>query len=965
MNNRTRSKILSLVMAAAMLFTLIPGVTAYAVDSGAPPLGASGVITAFDPLPVDVVAQTVATGTALADLNLPDTLGAEIGGEQGSVSDVTWQPEPDYNGATEGTYTFTADIPATYTVNAEPPVITVTLLLFAKLGMARVVDINIDPYTDGGISKAVTDAGVGDVIILTPGTYSKDTDRDITINKNLTIRGAGASPAATVIDAGGYFQIFEISSGCTVTIENITLTGGNGGSNIGGGAIFNNGGELKLIDCTFTGNKATDGGAIYNSGGELKLTGCTFTGNNATDGGAVYVAGYATAIADITSSLFTGNSSGLYIAAGASKAKINYNRIFNNTGYDLVDLVHAGSGGDDSDVDFNWWGDNKPETNSKIKGTVETYFLMEATATASTSVGNGGTVTFDYVFQLNNTRDAENDLLPDFAAEVFGSWDTSGNPITSFDARRDNRFDVTLPTNFIGLVTVTVTVDNETQNFPIDITENVPGVPQSFAATPGDGQVTLTWAAPLSDGGSPITHYEVSSDNGITWNTASTDIGHTFTGLTNGTQYTFKVRAVNALGGGAEASATATPADTAKTVIVGAQNGTLTEGTAGSVAFAVSTANIPSGSAITLNNSVVGITLNTAATTGDSTTVTISTTAATPAGNHPLTLTIDGVTSNNFTLGVSGGADTTPPTVISVSPSGTGVSRSGSIVITFSEAIGTTGTASLNGGLTTLSGGTWNTANTIYTIPYSGLSYSTTYTITIAGFKDAAGNPMASDSSHNFTTESSGGGSSSGGSSTQDTVRTVTAPQPVTPAQAKAAYAAALQAAKESGSDTVKPKLSGHYSELPLDILQALAGWAKRDGMAIRLTVDVTKDSSVTARYVLDPSTAERTISLLASSESPGAVNTATRFKRWFKNNLAVVSTGQTDGFGMLVDIAVKVDLTGFITENLYFYSYDSKTNQYRRIEKPAYWIDKNGYLHFTTELAGDIIISEGPLGRK
>jgi len=29
------------------------------------------------------------------------------------------------------------------------------------------------------------------------------------------------------------------------------------------------------------------------------------------------------------------------------------------------------------------------------------------------------------------------------------------------------------------------------------------------------------------------------------------------------------------------------------------------------------------------------------------------------------------------------------------------------------------------------------------------------------------------------------------------------------------------------------------------------------------------------------------------------------------------------------------------------------------------YWIDKNGYLHFTTELAGDIVVSEGTLERK
>jgi uncharacterized repeat protein (TIGR02543 family) len=93
----------------------------------------------------------------------------------------------------------------------------------------------------------------------------------------------------------------------------------------------------------------------------------------------------------------------------------------------------------------------------------------------------------------------------------------------------------------------------------------VPTVPQNFIATPGDGQVALSWTAPASDGGAVISHYEVSADDGTTWVTASTSISHTFTGLTNSTEYTFKVRAVNSEGPGAEARATATPIAPAQT----------------------------------------------------------------------------------------------------------------------------------------------------------------------------------------------------------------------------------------------------------------------------------------------------------------------------------------------------------------------------------------------------------------
>ena len=87
----------------------------------------------------------------------------------------------------------------------------------------------------------------------------------------------------------------------------------------------------------------------------------------------------------------------------------------------------------------------------------------------------------------------------------------------------------------------------------------VPTAPQNLSANAGDRQVTILWTAPLSDGNSVITNYEVSSNNGNTWVTSSSNSSHTFTGLTNGNQYTFKVRAVNAIGNSPEATTTATP----------------------------------------------------------------------------------------------------------------------------------------------------------------------------------------------------------------------------------------------------------------------------------------------------------------------------------------------------------------------------------------------------------------------
>jgi titin len=93
----------------------------------------------------------------------------------------------------------------------------------------------------------------------------------------------------------------------------------------------------------------------------------------------------------------------------------------------------------------------------------------------------------------------------------------------------------------------------------------VAGAPTALTADPGNGQVTLHWVPPASDGGEAITDYTVqySSNNGP-WITAphapSTATTLTVGGLANGTVYLFHVAAVTAAGTGpASASVPATP----------------------------------------------------------------------------------------------------------------------------------------------------------------------------------------------------------------------------------------------------------------------------------------------------------------------------------------------------------------------------------------------------------------------
>jgi hypothetical protein len=97
----------------------------------------------------------------------------------------------------------------------------------------------------------------------------------------------------------------------------------------------------------------------------------------------------------------------------------------------------------------------------------------------------------------------------------------------------------------------------------------------------GNGQVTLGFWAPRKNGGSDITGYEYTVDDGVTW----TAVDPAGTGakslviaeLSNGTRYTIKVRAVNASGGGAASNAKAftprTVADAPTNVVLSGRSG--------------------------------------------------------------------------------------------------------------------------------------------------------------------------------------------------------------------------------------------------------------------------------------------------------------------------------------------------------------------------------------------------------
>ncbi len=89
---------------------------------------------------------------------------------------------------------------------------------------------------------------------------------------------------------------------------------------------------------------------------------------------------------------------------------------------------------------------------------------------------------------------------------------------------------------------------------------SVPAAPTSVTAVGGDASASVSWSVP-SNGGSAITSYTVTPYVGTTAQAPTTVTGNppattvTVSGLTNGTAYTFRVSATNAVGTGAASAA--------------------------------------------------------------------------------------------------------------------------------------------------------------------------------------------------------------------------------------------------------------------------------------------------------------------------------------------------------------------------------------------------------------------------
>ena len=134
------------------------------------------------------------------------------------------------------------------------------------------------------------DGVIGFASALSGGTCVLNTalGGEIVLNKSVTIDASSLLAGITIDGGAGTNRIFSIPAGQTVTLNRLTLTGGEGtGAAVpgSGGAIYNASSMLTLNHCSFQGHSASHGGGIFNEQSSPTLNNCSFQGNSALLGG--------------------------------------------------------------------------------------------------------------------------------------------------------------------------------------------------------------------------------------------------------------------------------------------------------------------------------------------------------------------------------------------------------------------------------------------------------------------------------------------------------------------------------------------------------------------------------------------------------------------------------------------------------------------------------------------------------
>jgi fibronectin type 3 domain-containing protein len=325
---------------------------------------------------------------------------------------------------------------------------------------------------------------------------------------------ASATPAAPVTAPGAPRGLTATAGDAQVSLS-WQAPGANGGAAITGYRVYQGTSKKPVASVTGTGTtvKNLTNGTAYS----FKVTAVNKVGEGSASGAAS-----ATPTAKVTK---PGLPNGLTASPGNGKVTLSWKA--------------PGSGGGTGISGYEIYRGTSPGGES---GTPVNASLVAGTSFSVTGLTNGTRYYFTVAAvnqaKLQGAKSGEASATPSASASASASATGQATASSSSGA------------------TATATGD--------------PGAPTGLTATPGNGEVGLSWTAPATAGGAPPASYHVyaGTSSGFTLGTpvtSTSDTHTTVTGLTNGITYYFVVTAVDGSGtvSGASGEASAQPLATA------------------------------------------------------------------------------------------------------------------------------------------------------------------------------------------------------------------------------------------------------------------------------------------------------------------------------------------------------------------------------------------------------------------
>ncbi len=447
-----------------------------------------------------------------------------------------------------------------------------------------------------------------------------------------TLTAAAPGRGAGIGGNGGTGSSYDSSKATGETCGTLKIYGGNVvADKIGGG----DGDDLV----GFSAGSGGSGGAVIIGGGSLSVSSRIGGGDGGDGTPGLYIGGNG------------GNGSSLIISGGnvTVTGRIGGGAAGAGSSYPFHLTAKPGSSGSCTITG----GSVKVGSMQPVPKNGSAYGNLTLSLTTVTLAGASAGLRIKALVTNRPEMYGVRDMKTDAAGRIY-IWLPSGAVVS--EAYATGRYFGTVPSSSSG----TLTLGSTDNNKPVILSS----VPASDATDiqPG-GNIVITFSKVMDTSKGRVGLSAEESDradlSGGVWTYSGTVFTVPYQNLAYSTSFTAVIEGFQDISGNAADSSEFMFSTMMhpKTVIVGSQNGEPVSSVADSAAYLVSTISIDSGSFITLNNinGIEGISAETPETTGDTTVVTIRTTSATPAGSHPLTLTIDGATSETFRLVVAEG----------------------------------------------------------------------------------------------------------------------------------------------------------------------------------------------------------------------------------------------------------------------------------------------------------------------